>query len=160
MTETALGARFRTVMRRVPTSVAIVAGVDAHQHPVGLAVGTFTSVSLDPPLVAFCPGSTSTSWPRIRPVRRFSISLLAESQREICAVFASKAEDKFAGLNWYPGTNGAPRLHGAVAYVDCDLEIEHDAGDHTVVIARVTALEAGDGSAPLVFVEGRYLGVH
>jgi flavin reductase (DIM6/NTAB) family NADH-FMN oxidoreductase RutF len=153
-------AGFRSVMRRVPTSVAVVAGVDIDGRPVGLAVGTFTSVSLEPPLVAFCPGSTSTSWPRIRPMRRFSISLLAESQRHLCTVFAGKADDKFDGLDWYPGTNGAPRLSGAIAYVDCDLEVEHDAGDHTVVIGRVTALEAGDGVAPLVFVEGRYLGVH
>lgn len=154
-----LGASLRSVLRRVPTSVAVVAGVDATGAPTGLAVGTFTSVSLDPPLVAFCPGAGSTSWPRIRPVRRFGISVLAEDQREICAVFAGKSADKFAGLDWHLSPNGAPRLPGALAWVDCDLEVEHAAGDHTLVIGRVTAIEPGDGQVPLVFVGGQFLGV-
>lgn len=153
------GAALRSVLRRVPTSVAVVAGIDAAGVPAGLAVGTFTSVSLDPPLVAFCPGSGSTSWPRIRPVRRFSISLLAADQRDVCEVFAGKSADKFAGLDWYAAPNGAPRLAGAVAYLDCDLEVEHAAGDHTLVIGRVTVIEPGDSDVPLVFVGGQYFGV-
>lgn len=154
-----LGASLRSVLRRVPTSVAVVAGIDDHGAPAGLAVGTFTSVSLDPPLVAFCPGAGSTSWPRIRPARRFAISVLAEDQRDICRVFAGKSADKFAGLDWHVSANGAPRLPGALAWVDCDLEVEHAAGDHTLVVGRVTAIEPGDGQVPLVFVGGQFLGV-
>ncbi|MGI5242215.1 flavin reductase family protein [Dactylosporangium sp. CA-139066] len=154
------GTELRSVLGRVPTSVGVVAGTGPDGTPVGLTIGTFTSVSLSPPLIAFCPGGNSTSWPKIRPMGRFCVSLLAADQDGVCAVFASKQPDKFAGLRWDLGRNGAPRLDGAVAWVECDIQHEYDAGDHTLVIGRVTALEAGTGCAPMVFLGGRYLGVH
>ena len=149
----------RTVLRNVPTSIAVVAGLDATGRPVGLAVGTFTSVSLEPPLVAFCPGSESMSWPRIRPTGRFCINVLGIGQDAVCTAFAAKGENKFEGLDWQPSVNGAPRIPGSVAHLDCDLEVEHVAGDHTVVIGRVTAIEAGGSATPLVFLKGRLIGV-
>lgn len=149
----------RTVLRNVPTSIAVVAGLDTMGRPVGLAVGTFTSVSLEPPLVAFCPGSESMSWPRIRPTGRFCISVLGVGQDAVCAVFATKGENKFDGLDWQPSVNGAPRIPGSVAHLDCELEVEHLAGDHTVVIGRVTAIESGGSAVPLVFLKGRLIGV-
>jgi flavin reductase (DIM6/NTAB) family NADH-FMN oxidoreductase RutF len=153
------GAAFRSVLGRVPTSVGVVAGTGPDGVPVGLTIGTFTSVSLDPPLIAFCPGGNSTSWPKIRPMGRFCVSLLAADQDDVCSAFASKRPDKFSGLDWDLGRNGSPRLDGAVAWVECDLQNEYDAGDHTLVIARVTALEAGTGGAPMVFLGGRYFSV-
>ncbi|GII78554.1 monooxygenase [Sphaerisporangium rufum] len=153
------GTLFRSVMGSVPTSVAVVAGMTAGGEPVGLAIGTLTSVSLDPPLIAFCPGATSTSWPKIRATGRFCVSVLAGDQQDVCAVFASKRPDKFAGLSWSVAGNGAPRLDDVVAWLECDLEAEHAAGDHSIAIGRVTRLGSGTGEVPLVFLGGRYVGV-
>jgi Conserved protein/domain typically associated with flavoprotein oxygenases, DIM6/NTAB family len=150
---------YRRVMGGVPTSVAVVSGTTRDGEPVGLAVGTFTSVSLDPPLVSFCPGASSSSWPLIRTTGSFCVSVLASDQRGVCDVFASKRADKFNGLSWREARNGSPMLDGAVAWVECDLELEHEAGDHTIAIGRVSHVQAGPGGAPLVFLGGRYIGV-
>ncbi|MEV4376311.1 flavin reductase family protein [Streptosporangium sp. NPDC049644] len=153
------GAHFRRVLGNVPTSVAVVAGIGPDGQPVGLAIGTFTSVSMDPPLVAFCPGESSTSWPKIRMAKRFCVNVLAAGQEDVCAAFASKQPDKFSGLSWTAAGNGAPRLESVVAWVECDLEAEYQAGDHSIAVGRVTHLETGTGEMPLVFLGGRYLSV-
>jgi flavin reductase (DIM6/NTAB) family NADH-FMN oxidoreductase RutF len=154
-----LADHYRRVMGGVPTSIAVVSGTTHAGEPVGLAVGTFTSVSLDPPLVSFCPGASSSSWPLIRTTGSFCVSVLAADQQGVCDVFASKRTDKFSGLSWREARNGSPMLDGAVAWVECDVELEHEAGDHTIVVGRVSHLQAGPGEAPLVFLGGRYIGV-
>ena len=121
-----------------------------------MAVGTFSSVSLDPPLVAFMPGRTSTSWPKIQPAGRFCINVLGEAQEEICRVFASKDPNKFAELGWRPGETGSPIIDGVLAWVDCDLETVHEAGDHYIVVGRVRALDVETPALPLVFFQGGY----
>lgn len=153
------GEHYRRVMSAVPTSVAVVAGLGPDGRPVGLAVGTFISVSLDPPLICFCPGAGSSSWPEIRPGGRFCVNVLGSGQEDVCAVFAGKGRDKFAGIPWTPGANGAPRLDGAVAWVECDLQDEYEAGDHTIAVGRVTRIDPGSGVPPLVFLGGRCLPV-
>ncbi len=151
-------AGFRALMARVPTSVAVVAGLD-DGVPVGLTVGTFVSVSLDPPLVSFCAGRTSQSWPRIRGGAEFGVSVLAADQHDVCAAFASKAPDKFASIAWSTGERGQPLVDGAVAHLECRVETEVAAGDHTVVIGRVLDLRAGDHDAAMVFHARRLGGV-
>jgi flavin reductase (DIM6/NTAB) family NADH-FMN oxidoreductase RutF/DNA-binding IclR family transcriptional regulator len=148
--------RFREVLGQYPTGVSIVTGIGESGQPVGLAVGTFSSVSLDPPLVAFMPGRTSTSWPKIEPAGHFCINVLGEAQEDICRVFASKSPDKFAALGWRPADSGAPIINGVVAWVDCDLEMVHEAGDHFIVLGRVRALDLETPALPLVFFQGGY----
>jgi flavin reductase (DIM6/NTAB) family NADH-FMN oxidoreductase RutF len=148
-------ARFRQVLGHFPTGVTVVTAVNG-EKPVGLAVGSFTSVSLEPPLVAFCPAKTSSSWPKIREAGSFCVNILAEDQEDVCRVFASKAEDKFEGLGWRKGTKGLPVLTDVLAWIVCEIETVHDAGDHDVVIGRVIELEVEQESGPLIFYRGGY----
>lgn len=153
----ALDARvFRNTLGQFCTGVVIATGcVDG--RPAGFAAQSFSSVSLDPPLVALCPAKTSTSWPRLRESGSFCINILAADQKPVCDVFAQSGIDKFAALPWHRGVTGSPVLEGVLAYVDCDLEAEHDAGDHTVVLGRVRDVKILDPhGSPLLFFRGSY----
>src|ERR1700741_5656907 len=133
-------AWYREVLGQYPTGVAVVTAIDADQAPVGLAVGTFTSVSLEPPLVGFLPARTSRSWPHIEAAGRFCINILGADQEDVCRIFASKETDKFRDLRWRAAGSGSPIIEGSVAWIDCDLESAHDARDHVMVVGRVGRL--------------------
>lgn len=149
------GARFRQVLGHFCTGVTVVTSVP--DEPVGFTVQSFSAVSLDPPLVAVCPARTSTSWPRIRAVGDFCANVLAEDQEAIARVFATRGADKFRGVGWTPSVvTGSPILDGALAWVDCHIEAEHDGGDHVVVLARVVGLGVAHGGRPLLFYRGGY----
>ena len=147
----------RTVLGHFCTGVAVITGHD-RDRPVGFACQSVTSVSLDPPYVSFCPAHTSSSWPAIRATGRVCINILADDQHGVSAQFAVSGSDKFAGVEWSPGVNGAPALHGALATIEADIEFEHEAGDHTIVIAHVTGLRAYPERRPLLFYRGGYGG--
>ncbi|WP_017592460.1 flavin reductase family protein [Nocardiopsis potens] len=153
------GRRFRDALGRFPTGVVAITGRDPESgRPAGLAANSFTSVSLDPPLVGFCVAHTSTSWPALRRAGRLAVSILGADQEEACRRLASKGGDKFAGLGHFPSPSGAPVLDGAPAWLECSVEAEHPAGDHLIVVARVHHLDT-DGAAgggPLVFYRGGY----
>ncbi len=149
-------AKFRQVLGHFPTGVTVVTALDGDQR-VGLAVGSFFSVSLDPPLVGFCAGAQSSSWPRIREAGRFCVNVLAADQEEECRVFASKGADKFAGVGYDAAPySGAPRIHDVLAWIDCELDAVHGAGDHDIVVGRVHDLEVVTEGHPLVFYRGGY----
>ncbi len=148
-------AKFRQVLGHFPTGVTVVTA-DTDTGPTGMAVGSFASVSLDPPLVAFFPGAGSSSWPRIESAGSFCVNVLAEDQEEVCRRFASKGDDKFTGLGWRPAPSGAPLLDGVLAWIDCDIESVTEAGDHYCVMGRVRELEVVHDGAPLVFFRGGY----
>jgi flavin reductase (DIM6/NTAB) family NADH-FMN oxidoreductase RutF len=147
---------YRRVLGQFPTGVVIVAATDDDGKPVGMSVGSFTSVSLDPPLVAFLPARSSTSWPRIAPARRFCINVLAGEQEALCRAFAVSGADKFKDVAWRESPLGNPIVEGSLAWIDCELERVDDAGDHYIVIGRVHALEVENPSAPLIFFQGGY----
>lgn len=148
-------ARFRQVLGHFPTGVTVVTAATA-DGPVGLAVGSFASVSLDPPLVAFFPDRSSSSWPKIEQAGSFCVNILADHQEDVCRRFASKADDKFAGLGWRAGGSGAPILDGVLAWIDCDIDGVIEAGDHFCVLGRVRDLEVAHDGAPLLFFRGGY----
>ncbi|ADP83076.1 flavin reductase [Pseudofrankia inefficax] len=147
---------FRRVLGNFPTGVAVITGLDAGGAPVGLAVGSFASASLDPPLVAFFPDRSSSSWPRIAATGRFCVNILGFDQEAVCRTFAVRGGDKFAELSWRSAPSGAPVLDGVVAWIDCDLEAVHPAGDHDLVLGRVRTLDVGRSVLPLVFFQGGY----
>lgn len=150
------GREFREAMGQFCTGVVIVAGVD-EGGMTGFAAQSFVSLSLEPPLIAVCPAKSSTSWPRIRDAGRFCINVLADDQRQISEVFAQSGQA--ADIGWRAGVSGAPILDGVLAYVDCALDAEHDAGDHTIAVGRVLDIGILDGSAgPLLFFRGGYGG--
>jgi len=147
---------FRSVLGHFPTGVAAITAVGADGAPVGMAVGSFTSVSLDPPLVAFLPDRGSTTFPRIRQAGSFCVNVLAGDQESVCRSFAAKGSDKYAGISWRPAGSGAPMIDGAVAWIDCDIDTIHDAGDHFIVVGRVRELQAETDRRPLLFFQGGY----
>lgn len=140
------------------TGVAVVTALDPEGgRPVGMAVQSFSSVSLDPPLVCFCPAHTSTTWPRIRAAGRFAVNVLAADQEELCRRFAVTGGDKFAGTAWRPGgAGGAPLLDGALATVECTLDAVLDGGDHAIALGRVEALTAHRDTGPLLYFRRTY----
>ena len=150
------GARFRQVLGHFPTGVTVITATTS-DGPAGLAVGSFFSVSLDPPLVAFCAAKSSTSYPRIAAAGRFVVNVLGDDQEDVSRVFASSGSDKFAGLGYKPAPgSGAPVLTGVLAWIDCTLDAVHEAGDHWIVIGRVHDLEVGHEGGPLIFFRGGY----
>jgi 3-hydroxy-9,10-secoandrosta-1,3,5(10)-triene-9,17-dione monooxygenase reductase component len=149
-------AHYRKVLGRVPTAVSVVTANNVH-GPAGLTVGSFTSVSLDPPLVVFFFDLTSTSAPAIVAAGRFCVNVLAEDQQEVAVAFAGPAANRFASCTQHPGRNGAPRLDRCCAWIECDLERSFPVGDHRAVLGTVRHLEAAPGGRrPLVFCRGRF----
>lgn len=156
MTETAFdSARFRQVLGHFPTGVCVVAGHHEGQ-PIGLAIGSFFSVSLDPPLVGFCVGHGSSSWPKLRDNGQFCVSVLGADQEAVSRVFASKEPDKFAAIGWDRSPLGEPRITGALAWMDCTLFDVHGEGDHDIVVGQVHDLGVAHEGTPLIFFRGGY----
>jgi flavin reductase (DIM6/NTAB) family NADH-FMN oxidoreductase RutF/DNA-binding IclR family transcriptional regulator len=147
---------FRQVLGQYPTGVCVVTARQADESRAGFVVGSFTSVSLEPPLVAFFPDKGSTSWPRIERAGRFCVNILSADQEDVCRRFASRAADKFEGISCREAGSGSPIIDGVVAWIDCDLETVEEAGDHYIVLGRVRELDVEDPSLPLLFFQGGY----
>jgi 3-hydroxy-9,10-secoandrosta-1,3,5(10)-triene-9,17-dione monooxygenase reductase component len=114
--------RLRSTLGNYPTGVSVITAIVATGAPAGMAVGTFTSVSLDPPVIAFLPDHSSSSFPRIRTATSFCVNVLAADQHDVCRAFVVRGGDKFAGVKWSGAVSGAPRLHGTAAWIDCGLD--------------------------------------
>jgi 3-hydroxy-9,10-secoandrosta-1,3,5(10)-triene-9,17-dione monooxygenase reductase component len=148
-------AAIRTVVGHYATGVAIITAIDGDE-PVGMACNSFTSVSLDPPLVLFCAAKSSTTWPRIQAGQKWAANILDEDGEEVCRLFAQKGADRFAHLSYTTGRTGAPLLDDALAFVDCETVAEHDAGDHVIVVGRALELGYASEGKPLLFYRGGY----
>jgi 3-hydroxy-9,10-secoandrosta-1,3,5(10)-triene-9,17-dione monooxygenase reductase component len=145
-------ATFRFVLGHFCSGVTVVTGAG----PLGFTCQAFCSLSIDPPLVLFTAGRSSTTWPRIRELGAFCVNVLAEGCEKLSVGMSQSGTDKFAGVAWTPSRNGAPRLDGALAWIDCRLHTEHDGGDHTIVVAEVDDLGVVADAPPLLFFKGRY----
>jgi 3-hydroxy-9,10-secoandrosta-1,3,5(10)-triene-9,17-dione monooxygenase reductase component len=146
---------YRRVLAQLPTGVSIITA-SGRDGPIGMVANSVTSVSLDPPLILLCPAKTSTTWPGIRSTDGFCINVMAGHHERITRQFAAKGVDRFAGVSYEDRTTG-PVLREALAWIECRLEDEYEAGDHTVAIARVHAMDAAAELAePLVFFRGGY----
>ena len=153
-------AQFRNVLGHFPTGVTIVTGLEG-DAPVGFTIGSFTSVSLDPPLVGFLPQKNSDTWMMMEAAGRFCVNVLSRDQADLCWKFSKRGNERerFDGVEWQPGPTGSPILHRAVAWIDCEVEQVYEMGDHWFVLGRVVALDAdpdhdGDGPHPLIFFRG------
>ncbi|GAB2843953.1 flavin reductase family protein [Actinocorallia aurea] len=148
--------RFREVLGHYPTGVVVVTAIAEDGAPTGMVVGSFTSVSLDPPLVAFLPSRTSASYAKLRTSSSFCVNVLASGQEDLCRTFASKVPDKFAEIGWTGAPSGSPVLDKALAWIDCDVAGTVPAGDHDIVLGAVRDLAVLDATAPLLFFQGGY----
>lgn len=148
---------FRNVLGQYPTGVTLITATPPDGDPVGMVVGTFTSVSLDPPLVGFLPDRTSSTWPKIEAAGSFTANVLTSTQEDVVRAFTQKQDDRFTRFEWLPTGAGGLRLEQAAAWVDCTIEDARLAGDHYVVLGAVQDLGEGDSaSLPLLFLRGGY----
>jgi flavin reductase (DIM6/NTAB) family NADH-FMN oxidoreductase RutF len=154
------GAEMRRVLGHFATGVTVVTA-EAGDEPVGMAANSFTSLSLEPPLVLFCAGVESETWPRIREAERFCVNVLGHGQRELAVGFARKGGDRFAGVELVEREAGPPRLAAAIAHVECRIWAEHPGGDHTIVVGEVLELAVAEADVraleePLIFYRGGF----
>lgn len=145
--------RLRTVMGRYATGVTVVTTCGA-AGPIGMTANSVTSVSLDPPLILWCPSRSSARFPVFAAADHYAIHVLAADQLALCQRF-SRSGDDFSGLE--PGTtpDGLPALPGCLARFDCRAEARHDGGDHAILVGRILRAEMREGD-PLLFWNGRY----
>ncbi len=155
---------FRKVFGHLPTGVVVVTGRSLDDELVGVTIGSFASISLDPPLAGFFIGRASRSWSLMAARGKFSANVLAASQTELCWRFAKDATagtdgsdgSRFDGLEVGVSANGSPVLPGVVATIDCDVHTVHSFGDHDLVVGSVTALRTLQTDVPaMVFVQGK-----
>ncbi|HEY1853872.1 MAG TPA: flavin reductase family protein [Solirubrobacterales bacterium] len=161
------GEEMRRVLGHFATGVTVVtarapAAVGAEcEEPVGMVANSFTSVSLEPPLVLFCAGAESDTWPRIREADRFCVNVLGHGQQELAIGFARKGTDRYEGVELADGEEGPPRLAGALAHVVCRIWAEYAGGDHAIVVGAVMELAVADEDVaaleePLIFYRGGF----
>jgi flavin reductase (DIM6/NTAB) family NADH-FMN oxidoreductase RutF len=145
----------RRVLSAFPTGVTAVAALVRGQ-PIGITANSFTSVSLEPPIVLICVAHTSTTWPTLRRAARLGISVLGAHQERQGRALSARGTDRFASVQWQVTDGGAVLLEGASAWLDCSIERQIPAGDHDIVLLRVHALDADVSVPPLVFHGSRY----
>jgi flavin reductase (DIM6/NTAB) family NADH-FMN oxidoreductase RutF len=148
--------QFRKVLGHFPTGVTIVTGI-ADDKPAGFTIGSFTSVSLDPPLVGFLAQVSSDTWEAMAPARKFCVNVLRDNQAALCWRFAKSGvgDDRFDEVTWTHSPTGCPIIEGVGAWIDCTLEHQIELGDHYMVVGRVVDLaHHEDPHTPLVFFKG------
>ncbi len=147
--------RFRQVLGHFASGVTVITGMHEGE-PAGFACQAFTALSLDPPLVLFCPAKASGTWPRIARAGELGVNILSAEQRDLARKFGVTAADKFDGVGWSSADNGAPIIDGVLTWATCTVETVHDAGDHFIVTARVTGFGDSRPGDPLLFYRGRF----
>jgi 3-hydroxy-9,10-secoandrosta-1,3,5(10)-triene-9,17-dione monooxygenase reductase component len=146
---------FRDALGRFATGVAFVTAAPDGE-PAGLIVNSLTSVSLEPPLVSFCPSRSSLTWSRMRRARLFGVNILGRKHERFASRATPAGADRFAGLNWELGPRGVPLLTDALTTLECELVAEHPTGDHWIVIGHVVDLHISASTDPLVFFAGAF----
>ncbi|MDL4818623.1 flavin reductase family protein [Actinomadura opuntiae] len=149
-------ALFRETLGHYPTGVAVVTAIAQDGRPTGMVVGTFSSVSLDPPMVAFFPATNSRSFRQLRTAGAFCVNVLASDQEPLCRRIATGGADKFDGVRWRPGPLGSPIIEDSVCWIECTFQDIREAGDHFVVLGLVHELAVERSTLPLLFFQGGY----
>jgi 3-hydroxy-9,10-secoandrosta-1,3,5(10)-triene-9,17-dione monooxygenase reductase component len=146
---------FRDALSRFATGVAFITAAPDGE-PTGLIVNSLASVSLEPPLVSFCPARSSLTWARMRRAGRFGVNVLGRQHEAFAERAAPAGADRFAALDWELGPRGVPLLTDALATLECEILAEHPAGDHWIVVGRVDAVRTTPLKDPLVFFAGAF----
>lgn len=159
MTRPDLGpAEFRQLLGRFATGVTVVTTLDAGGRPHGMTANSLSSISLDPPLVLLAIEKIAMLHPVILGAARFVVNVLDERQETLSRRFARKEHDRFDGIGYGITAEGVPVLDGVLAHIECDRWAVHEAGDHSIVIGRVTGGAAREGR-PLAYFRGGYTGL-
>ncbi len=144
----------KRALGRYPTGVTVVT-TQGPEGPVGLTVNSFTSVSMDPPLILWCLGSQSPNLEAFRASEYFAVNILAADQAALCSHFAAPATERFQGVDWWAGTGGVPLLKGVVARLVCRQYRRDAGGDHEIFLGEVVEIEAA-ADDPLVYLAGGF----
>lgn len=148
---------FRTAMGQFCTGVTVITSLDSEGKPSGFACQSFTALSLDPPLIVFCPQKTSRTWPVIEANGKFVVNVLSNRQEDVSATFGAPGSDKFKNIEWDPSPAGLPVLRNNLTWVECSVDSVSEGGDHWVVIGRALTLGEVVQDKPLLFYRGGYL---
>jgi flavin reductase (DIM6/NTAB) family NADH-FMN oxidoreductase RutF len=148
-------SEFRIACGHFATGVAIVTTLNRAGERHGFTANSFTSVSLEPPLVLVCVDKTISSHPPMTEAKGYIFNILTDQQEELARRFATPDIDKFEGVRLGPGEYGAPRIPDCLAYIAARSHSQHDGGDHTIFIGEATGCEVGKG-LPLIFYRGMY----
>ena len=146
---------FRRACAQFATGVAVASAVDEHRQPHGLTINSFTSVSLDPPMVLICIDRTSSLLAIFEQAGRYGLSFLGEPQHSLSTRFAQRGQDRFDGVQWICGASGVPLIPGALAHLECKIARSVSAGDHDILIAEVVSADIQTGS-PLLYYGSAY----
>ena len=147
---------FRQALGTFATGVTVVTAIDEQGRPRGFTANSFTSVSLDPPLILVCIASGSAGHTVFTNSKTFCVNVLAEDQQDLSTLFASPGDDRFSEIEWHPGNNGNPIIDGAITNFECDRHNIVDAGDHVILVGKVSGYEAS-GRSPLIYCSGSYV---
>lgn len=156
LTSTVLRTAFSCFPSGVVSMCALIPGDDGRPSPHGMVASSFTSVSIEPPLVSVCIAAGSTTWARLREVERIGISVLGVEHSVLGRQMSVKGVDRFAGIDWRTQANGAVFLDGAAATLECSIETEIEVGDHTLVVLRLHEVDIDLTVRPLVFHHSRF----
>ena len=146
----------RDVLGAFPTGVAVVTTMDGSGHPVGFTANSFTSVSLNPPLVLVCIGKDAVAYQQFETAPGYAVNILAAHQQDVSNHFAQLRVDLFGSVEWSTGPAGNPLLPDTAAWLDCSLDRRIDAGDHLILVGQVAAFD-DSGRQPLGFCRGAYV---
>lgn len=151
---------FRDALGCFATGVTIITAMDADGNPIGLTANSFTSVSLDPPLLLVCVANNAGSAPVLRDAERFAVNVLQIGQQPTSNRFAGKGEDRFANTQWEVGEFGTPVLTGSLSSFECARDALHDGGDHFILVGRVLKAMFEPRRDPLLYFRGKYRRLH
>lgn len=149
-------AQLRQAFGAFPSGVTVVTTTSPSGSPIGFTASSFTSVSMEPPLLLVCIDHRSENLPLFRECGSFGVNILAAGQEDISSCFASPQDDRFAHINWYMTDHNTPMISDTLSRFDCSLETFHTAGDHDILIGRIIGLDTHDGPA-LGYFRGRYV---
>lgn len=148
--------QFRTALSRFASGVTVVTTRDADAHPLGITVSAFSSLSLEPPLVLVCIDSDAYVHAAFTESGVFVVNILGADQEELSRLFASREPDKFQGLGYHAGIDGAPVLTDALATIECRIRHTYAGGDHTIFVGEVEHTHVRDDAQPLLYYRGGY----
>lgn len=145
----------RRAFSAFPTGVVALCARDA-EGPTGMAMNSFSSVSLDPPLVSVCVANSSATWARLKSAPALGISVLGSGHGELCRKLAARGVDRFAGVDWREGEDGSVLIAGAALWLECAIWQVVDGGDHQIVLLEVRKSEMFPETTPLLFHQSQF----
>lgn len=148
--------KFRNALGCFTTGVAVVTMRQDAGEPIGITVNSFSSVSLDPPLVLWCLDKKSDTLSLFEKAGHFTVNVLREEHEEVSSRLAKKGDHSLAGIELIEGESGTPALKDALAHFECEVEARHDAGDHVIMVGRVLKFDYVDEGRPLLYHRGGY----